>query len=288
VSLYASSVRPLVMGVLNVTPDSFFDGGLYLDSEAALRHGSEILDAGADIVDVGGESTRPGASTVPADEEVRRVVPVVEALAADRRIVSGSGRISIDTTKAVVAAAALAAGATMVNDVSASPELAEVAARAGAAYVAMHAKGTPADMQDDPRYDDVVSEVCTYLTAKAEGAEAAGVTEVWIDPGIGFGKTARHNLALLGALGRLTSLGWPVVVGTSRKTFLGRMAAGGPDCPPLPVSERLEGSLASAVWSMVAGAAAVRVHDVKATVDAARLVAAAADAARDVAAGAGR
>ncbi|MGO9195646.1 MAG: dihydropteroate synthase [Acidimicrobiales bacterium] len=265
------------MGVLNVTPDSFFDGGRYLDHDAAIRRGREILDEGADILDIGGESTRPGASAVPEDEELNRVLPVVEALALDGRVADGRARISIDTTTPAVARAAVSAGATIMNDVSAS--LAEVAAETGAAFVAMHAKGTPADMQDDPRYDDVVAEVSEYLAERAGAARAAGVAEVWIDPGIGFGKTAHHNLALLRALEQLTALGWPVVVGTSRKTFLGRIAAGGPDSPPLPPSERFEGSLATAVWSMACGAAAVRVHDVRATVHAARLVAAACGAA---------
>jgi dihydropteroate synthase len=270
------------MGVLNVTPDSFFDGGRYLEREAAVAHACEMLDAGADLVDVGGESTRPGAEPVPADEQLRRVLPVIEELSSAERIRAGRARISIDTRDAAVAFAAVAAGATMVNDVSASIELAEVAAECGAAYVAMHAKGTPADMQIDPRYDDVVQEVSEFLVDRAHRAEAAGVEEVWIDPGIGFGKNAHHNLALLGSLERLTSLGWPVVVGTSRKSWLGRIAAGGPDCDPLPVSERYEGSLASAVWSMAKGASAVRVHDVAATVQAARLVAASKEASEAV------
>lgn len=264
--------RPLVMGVLNVTPDSFFDGGRYLDHAAAAARGAELLDEGADLVDVGGESTRPGAAPVPLDEELRRVLPVVEALSADPRVAGGAARLSIDTRHAEVARAAVAAGATMVNDVSASPALAEVAAEAGVAYVAMHAKGTPADMQDDPRYDDVVAEVTEFLLERAESARRAGVGEVWIDPGIGFGKTARHNLALLGGLDRVSGHGWPVLVGTSRKSFLGRLAAGSPEADPLPPSERFEGSLASATWAMACGAAAVRVHDVAATVQSARLV----------------
>ncbi len=281
-SLYAHLVRRLVMGVLNVTPDSFFDGGRHLEPGAAVAYAREMLDAGADIVDVGGESTRPGAGPVPAPEQLRRVLPVIEELAGDPRVRDGQARISIDTRDPVVAFAAVAAGAGMVNDVSASIELAEVAAESGAAYVAMHAKGTPADMQSDPRYDDVVKEVSEFLADLAYRAEAAGVEEVWIDPGIGFGKTAHHNLALLGCLDRITSLGWPVVVGTSRKTFLGRIAAGGPDSVPLPPAERYEGSLASAVWSMAKGAAAVRVHDVGPTVEAARLLAAAEEAAKAV------
>ncbi|MHB8245777.1 MAG: dihydropteroate synthase [Acidimicrobiales bacterium] len=269
-------MRPLVMGVLNVTPDSFFDGGRYLDHEAAVRRGREILDEGADILDIGGESTRPGAAPVDQEEELRRVIPVVERLSRDERVLSGRARISVDTTTPAVARAAASVGATMLNDVSAS--LAEVAAETGSAFVAMHAKGSPADMQDDPAYDDVVAEVSEYLADRARIARSAGVDEIWIDPGIGFGKTARHNLALLRSLSRLASLGWPVMVGTSRKTFLGRIAAGGPDAAPLPASERFEGSLASAVWSMASGASAVRVHDVGATVQAARLVEAVAQA----------
>lgn len=260
------------MGVLNVTPDSFFDGGRYFDVSEALERGRQILEEGADIVDVGGESTRPGASDVPQDEELRRVVPVIEEMAADERVRAGTARISVDTRKPAVAEAALSAGARIVNDVSASTELAAVAAARGASYIAMHAKGTPRQMQVDPRYDDLVAEVSSFLSERAAAAQLAGVEEVLIDPGIGFGKTARHNLALLASIGELAALGWPVVVGTSRKAFLGRIAAGGPAASPLPPGERLEGSLASAVWSMAAGASVVRVHDVRATVEAARLV----------------
>jgi len=275
---YAAVVRPLVMGVLNVTPDSFFDGGRYFAAPSALGRARQIIEEGADIVDVGGESTRPGAIPVEEGEELRRVLPVVEALAGEASVAAGEVRISVDTTKAGVARACLAAGASMVNDVSASPELAAVAAEAGAAYVAMHAKGSPRTMQDDPRYDDVVSEVLGFLAERAEAAEAFGVREVWVDPGIGFGKTAHHNLALLEATDRVAALGWPVLVGTSRKSFLGRLAAGGPDEPLLGPEERFEGSLASAVWAMAAGASAVRVHDVAATVQAARLLGAVAAA----------
>jgi dihydropteroate synthase len=266
VTLHARPVaRPLVMGILNVTPDSFFDGGRYLDHGAAVRRGRQMAAEGADVIDVGGESSRPRADPVPAGEELRRVIPVLEALA-------GSARLSIDTTKAEVARQAVRAGATMINDVSAS--LAFVAAETGVAFVAMHRKGTPADMQDDPRYDDVLEEVSSYLAGRAEQASAAGVDEVWVDPGIGFGKTARHNLELLSGLSRLVDLGYPVLIGTSRKTFLGRIAAGTLDTggPPLPPEDRFEGSLASATWAMAHGAAAVRVHDVAATVQAASLL----------------
>jgi dihydropteroate synthase len=252
------------MGVLNVTPDSFFDGGRYLDHATAIARGRQMIAEGADIVDVGGESTRPGAAGVSEDEELRRVIPVVEALAGDVRV-------SIDTTKGGVARRAVAAGASMVNDVSASLEI--VAAETGAAFVAMHRVGTPLDMQDDPRYDDVLAEVAAYLAARAALATAAGVQEVWIDPGIGFGKTLRHNLRLLAGIPELVSIGYPVLVGTSRKSFLGRITgapgAGGPLRPP---EDRFEGSLATATYAMASGASAVRVHDVAATVQAARLV----------------
>jgi dihydropteroate synthase len=256
------------MGVLNVTCDSFSDGGLYMDYETAVRRGRQMVAEGVDVVDVGGESTRPGASAVAPDEELRRVVPVIEALA-------GEVRVSIDTAKASVAQAALAAGATLLNDVSSS--LAAVAAEHGAGFVAMHCKGTPADMQLDPRYDDVVGEVRQFLERCVTNARAAGVTEVYIDPGIGFGKSVRHNLQLLAALPELVATGVPVLVGTSRKSFIGHLGAGGsPDgrvgeVPPLGAHDRLDGSLASAVWAMACGAAVVRVHDVAATVQAARL-----------------
>ena len=256
------------MGVLNVTCDSFSDGGLYMDYETAVRRGRQMVAEGVDVVDVGGESPRPGASAVAPDEELRRVVPVIEALA-------GEVRVSIDTAKASVAHAALAAGATLLNDVSSS--LAAVAAEHGAGFVAMHCKGTPADMQLDPRYDDVVGEVRQFLERCVTNARAAGVTEVYIDPGIGFGKSVRHNLQLLAALPELVATGVPVLVGTSRKSFIGHLGAGGsPDgrvgeVPPLGAHDRLDGSLASAVWAMACGAAVVRVHDVAATVQAARL-----------------
>jgi dihydropteroate synthase len=253
------------MGILNVTPDSFFDGGWYLDHEAAIARGRAMAAEGADIIDVGGESTRPGAEPVDEAEELRRVIPVVEALAAEVPV-------SIDTTKGTVAEAAVAAGAFMVNDVSAS--LAPVVAGTGAAFVVMHRKGTPADMQLDPTYADVVGEVAGFLESRAVEAVELGIEDVWIDPGIGFGKTARHNLELLAGLPDLVALGYPVLVGTSRKSFLGKVAAGtvSGDGPPAPVADRLEGSIASAVWAMAKGAAAVRVHDVSATVQAARIV----------------
>jgi dihydropteroate synthase len=250
-------MRPLVMGVLNVTPDSFSDGGRWFDRDAAIAHGLEMVGEGADDVDVGGEWTRPGAEPVDEAEEVRRVVPVVEALVPHVRV-------SVDTRKRGVAEAALAAGATLLNDVTAS--LFDVAAAAGAGWVAMHMQGDPRTMQDDPRYDDVVAEVREFLVERARAARDAGVGEVWVDPGIGFGKNVDHNLALLAHLDALVGTGFPVLVGASRKRFLGVLT--GVDDPV----DRLEGSLAAATWAMSAGAAMVRVHDVRATVEAARIV----------------
>jgi dihydropteroate synthase len=247
-------LKPLVMGVLNVTPDSFSDGGRWLDAGAAVAHGRRMVDEGADVIDVGGESTRPGAEPVDVDEELRRVLPVVEALAPHTRV-------SIDTRKAEVAEAALAAGASLLNDVSAT--LAPVARAAGAGWVAMHMQGEPRTMQQDPTYDDVVAEVTTFLV---ERAQAAGVDEVWIDPGIGFGKTMAHNLALLAHLDTLVATGYPVVVGTSRKGFLGQLTGGA------PANDRVEASVATAAWALSRGASMVRVHDVAPTVAAARLL----------------
>jgi dihydropteroate synthase len=248
------------MGVLNVTPDSFSDGGRYLDPELAVAHGLALVAEGADVVDVGGESTRPGAGPVDEAEERRRVVPVIEALAP-------SVRVSVDTRSAAVAEAAVAAGATLVNDVSAS--LWPVAAEVGAGWVAMHMRGEPVTMQEAPRYDDVVAEVGAFLQERAARARAAGVEEVWIDPGIGFGKTLEHNLALLRSLDRLVAGGVPVVVGASRKGSLGQLTGGA------PVHDRLEASVATAVWAVEQGAAMVRVHDVAATVRALALLEAA-------------
>jgi dihydropteroate synthase len=261
------------MGVVNVTPDSFSDGGRYLDHAAAVAHARDLVAQGADWVDVGGESTRPRAEPVPADEELRRVVPVVEALVAD------DVAVSIDTRKVEVARAAVAAGARMINDVSAT--LAEVAGAGGTAFVAMHMQGDPRTMQDEPAYDDVVAQVRDHLVAHAEAARAAGATEVWIDPGIGFGKTLAHNLELLANLDAFVATGYPVLVGTSRKTMLGTLAARAgagavARATVPPPSDRLEGSVATAVWSVQRGAAMVRVHDVAATARAFAAVGAAA------------
>lgn len=246
------------MGVLNVTPDSFSDGGRFFDPESAVERGLAMVAEGADVVDVGGESSRPGAAAVPEEEERRRVLPVVEALA-------GEVRVSIDTTKAGVAEAAVAAGATLVNDISAS--LDGVAAALGVGWVAMHMKGDPRTMSSKARYRDVVEEVSGFLRRRAERALAAGVGEVWVDPGIGFAKTAEHNLALMRNLAGIVADGHPVLVGASRKSFIGKVLATVEG--PLPVEARSEGSLAAAVWAMDAGAAMVRVHEVAPTVQAA-------------------
>jgi dihydropteroate synthase len=257
------------MGVLNVTPDSFSDGGRFLDPEAAIAHGLAMAAAGADVVDVGGESTRPGAEPVGAVEESRRVVPVVHELA--RHV-----RVSIDTRHAVVAEAAVAAGATLVNDVSASLGPLTAALGPGVGFVAMHMRGDPRTMQDDPRYDDVVAEVADFLRRRADEAAELGVEEVWVDPGIGFGKSAAHNLALLAGLADVVAAGHPVLVGTSRKRFLGLLLAEADGLAPgevVPTDDRLEGSVATAAWAMWQGARMVRAHDVRATVLAAARVA---------------
>jgi dihydropteroate synthase len=254
------------MGIVNVTPDSFSDGGAYLDPGAAVAHGLELAAVGAAVIDVGGESTRPGAAPVDADEELRRVLPVVRALAERAGV-----PVSIDTTKATVARAALDAGARMVNDVSggtADPELVRVAAAAGAAYVAMHMRGTPRTMQDAAHYDDVVGEVCDELRVRVVHALEAGVDArcLFVDPGIGFAKTAAHNVALLRALPEVAArVGMPVMVGTSRKSFLARIIADTDDCMAArddSMVARDDATLATSVWCFEQGAALVRVHDV--------------------------
>jgi dihydropteroate synthase len=247
-------MRPKLMGVVNVTPDSFSDGGLYLDPEAAIRHGEGLARAGAAILDVGGESTRPGAEEVGVAEELRRVVPVVEGLGGIE------AQISIDTSKAAVAEAALEAGAEIVNDVTAlrgDAEMAALCADREAVVVLMHMLGMPRTMQDEPRYDDVVDDVKAFLSERVEAAVAAGIAEerIWLDPGIGFGKTAEHNLELLRRLGELHELGRPLVIGTSRKSFIGRVD--GSDA-----GERLGGTIASSVLAAAEGAEVLRVHDV--------------------------
>ncbi|MGQ0679617.1 MAG: dihydropteroate synthase [Actinomycetota bacterium] len=248
--------RTLVMGVLNVTPDSFSDGGDFIDPGAAVDRALQMVDQGADILDIGGESTRPGAEEVPETEELRRVVPVIKALAGRTGVA-----ISIDTTKAAVAQAALDAGAIIVNDISAlrfDPQMARMAAAAGAGVVLMHMQGRPRTMQANPIYADVVADVTRELIELAEAAGQEGIDPqcIAVDPGIGFGKTREHNLALLRATRQLCALGYPVLVGPSRKSFIGTTL-------DLPVQDRLEGTAAVVAWVVNEGARIVRVHDVK-------------------------
>jgi dihydropteroate synthase len=266
--------RPAVMGVINVTPDSFSDGGEFVEPGAAIAHGIELAERGADILDVGGESTRPGAERVTAEEETERVLPVVQGLSTATQV-----PVSIDTTKAAVARAALDAGAVIVNDVAAGrfdPDVLGVTARAGAGYVAMHMLGEPRTMQLDPRYDDVVAEVGDFLVERIEAAHAAGIRPdaVAADPGIGFGKTVEHNLQLLAGLPMLANrVPAPLLIGTSRKTFIGKVLARAAKAPDeLAVDEREEGTLATVVWAVEHGASIVRVHDVRPAAQAIRLL----------------
>jgi dihydropteroate synthase len=263
--------RPAVMGIVNVTPDSFSDGGRFLDPGRAVEHGLALAAAGAAVLDVGGESTRPGSQPVPADEQRRRVVPVIRRLAAEAGVA-----VSVDTADASVAAAALEAGATLVNDITAGrgdPEMLPLVARTGAGYVFMHMQGTPATMQADPRYDDVVAEVGAFLATRREAAREAGIADdrLVADPGLGFGKTVAHNLALLARLGEVArAAGVPLLVGPSRKGFIG--VAGGRPGEPLPVDQREDGTLAAVVWALDHGAAMVRVHEVAPAVEAVRVL----------------
>lgn len=255
--------RARVMGIVNVTPDSFSDGGRHAGVEAAVAHALKLVEAGADILDIGGESTRPGAEAVPADEEIARVVPVIGAIAART-----ATPISIDTMKPAVARAAMAAGASIWNDVTAlghAPDSPAVAAELGCTVVLMHMRGQPRTMQHDPRYDDVVAEVAAHLAGRADAALAAGAARdrIWLDPGLGFGKTAQHNLELLRRLDRLTGLGFPVLVGASRKRTIQALDPTATD--PL---DRLGGSLALHLFAAERGAAIIRAHDVRETVQA--------------------
>ncbi|HVN41624.1 MAG TPA: dihydropteroate synthase [Steroidobacteraceae bacterium] len=258
--------RPVVMGVLNVTPDSFSDGGRYFDRDAAVARGLRMAEEGAAIIDVGGESTRPGAAAVSAAEELDRVVPVIERLAAASAVV-----LSVDTSKPEVMRAAVAAGAGMVNDVRALavPGAREAVAQGGPAVCLMHMQGEPATMQADPRYGAVVAEVRGFLAARAAECERSGIERgrICLDPGIGFGKRARHNLELLSHLPLLAELGYPLLVGVSRKSLIGIITG-------RPPAGRLAGSLALAALSAAGGAAIVRAHDVAETVDAVRIAAA--------------
>jgi dihydropteroate synthase len=243
------------MGIVNVTPDSFSDGGAFFDRPAAVERALQMVEEGADIIDIGGESTRPGAGDVPATEELERVVPVIEAIAA-----ATSVAISVDTSKAIVAKAALDAGAAIVNDVSAlrfDPGMAGVVASFRAGVVLMHMQGSPRTMQSNPTYSDVVEDVAAELSGWAGGAREAGIAkeQIVVDPGIGFGKNREHNLLLLKHLDRLAGLGYPVLIGASRKSFIGATL-------DLPVGERVEGTAAVVAWAAAHGAAIVRVHDV--------------------------
>ena len=247
-----------IMGIVNVTPDSFSDGGLFLDPERAIEHARRLAREGADVVDVGGESTRPGARGVSAAEELERVGPVLEGLRDGGDSLGAS--ISIDTSKVAVAEAALEAGAEIVNDVTAlrsEPELAALCASRGCGVVLMHMQGTPRTMQENPIYDDVVDDVRAFLAERLEFATSQGVDEgrIWVDPGIGFGKTVDHNLELLQRIGELRDLGRPIVVGASRKSFIGRITNRDPD-------ERLGGTIAADVIALRGGAEVFRVHDV--------------------------
>jgi dihydropteroate synthase len=257
--------RALVMGIVNVTPDSFSDGGLFLDPGRAVAHGLQLVRDGADLLDIGGESSRPGATPVPADEELARVLPVVEGLVKQTDV-----PLSIDTTKAVVADRVLAAGAHVINDITAlqgDADMAAVVRRHGAGVVLMHMRGTPQTMQDNPTYTDVVAEVMAFLQARLQAAEDQGIARarVALDPGIGFGKTLEHTLRLLACLHEFGRLGRPVCLGVSRKGFLGQITG-------RPRSERLAGSLAVACHALAARSARIlRVHDVAATRDAVRI-----------------
>jgi dihydropteroate synthase len=261
--------RVLIMGVLNVTPDSFSDGGKFLDVNRAVAHAREMAQAGADIIDVGGESTRPGAASVSEEEELQRVLPVVERL--------NDFLVSVDTTKAGVAAKALAAGARIVNDISAlrfDPRMVDVVRDAGAGLVLMHMRGTPGTMQQAPHYDDVVAQVRSFLAERVAFAGSRGVkkTQIAVDPGIGFGKTVGHNLQLLARLGELGSLGCPLLVGPSRKSFIGKVLTPPGAGQVRDADERLWGTAATVAWAVAQGAAVVRVHDVAEMRDVVRMV----------------
>ena len=257
--------RTVIMGILNVTPDSFYDGGRYARAEAAVQHALQMVQDGADIVDIGGESTRPGSQPVPEEEELRRVLPVIEAVRGQVDV-----PISIDTTKSRVAERALQAGACMVNDISGlgfDPRMAEAVARHGALCCVMHIQGTPQTMQQNPQYEDVVRDISRYFEERLALAERAGIPRenIWLDPGIGFGKTVEHNLEILRRLREFTAFGLPILIGTSRKSFIGKILG---DLPP---EERLEGTAATVAIAIMNGANAVRVHDVREMVRIARM-----------------
>lgn len=249
------SQRTLIMGILNVTPDSFSDGGLYFDRQSALERAYQMIEDGADIIDIGGLSTRPGSNPVPVEEELRRTVPLIEALSEEISV-----PISIDTYRSEVAREALGAGASMVNDISGlrfDPEMSSVVAEAGVPVVLMHIRGTPRNMQKDPSYEALIPEIMDYLRESIELARASGIKDIIVDPGIGFGKTFDHNLEIIHNLEEFTMLGRPVLVGPSRKAFLGEILQ------TAPPTERIEGTAAAVTVSVINGANIVRVHDVK-------------------------
>ncbi len=250
--------RPKVMGVLNVTPDSFSDGGAFQEATKAIDHACRMVEWGADLIDVGGESTRPGAQPVPLDEELERVLPVVEVL-SQKKI-----PVSIDTSKARVAEFAIDAGARFVNDVTAfsDPEMASVCASGEVDVCLMHMKGTPRTMQQAPEYNDVVAEIKSFLLSRAAYAESYGIQsdKIWLDPGIGFGKTTHHNLHILAETAAFASLPYPLLIGVSRKAFIGRLI--GAEDLPAPVARRISGSLAAQIWAWERGARMIRTHDV--------------------------
>ena len=257
--------RTHIMGVLNVTPDSFSDGGKFLDFNSAIRHGISMAEEGADIIDVGGESTRPGSEPVPAEEEIKRVVPVITELAGRINI-----PISVDTYKAEVARKALSAGAEIINDISAlrfGPEMVDVAKEFDSGLILMHMQGNPKDMQKAPVYDDVLAEIKDYFVQQTEFAESRGIdrSKIILDPGIGFGKTTEHNVRILQNLPFFKSLKFPLLIGVSRKSLIGNIL-------DLPAEQRLEGSLAAMAFSILNGANIVRVHDVRESVRAARVI----------------
>jgi dihydropteroate synthase len=256
---------PRVMGIVNVTPDSFSDGGKFNTTHKAVAHAMELVEQGADILDIGGESTRPGATPVPLDEELKRVIPVIKALA------QAGVPLSIDTYKTEVMRAAIDAGADIVNDVCAlqAPNALEIVAASKVGVCLMHMQGRPQTMQADPQYQDVVAEVCEFLSSRLKAAEQAGIARerIVLDPGFGFGKRTAHNLTLLNHLSSLQSLGLPLLIGLSRKSVLGQVVG-------LSIDERIHASIAASVVSVMKGANIVRVHDVKPTVDALKIVSA--------------
>jgi len=248
--------RTWLIGVVNVTPDSFFNGGLYFEPARAIERALAIAAEGADIIDIGGESSRPGSSPIPAKEEKKRILPVIEILKQKKDIL-----ISVDTSKAEVAESALAAGADIINDISAGrfdPRMLPLAARSGAGLILMHMKGTPRTMQIAPHYDDVTGEVKAFLKDRLDAAESCGVSRenIILDPGIGFGKTLEHNLALINNLGSLSDLGRPLLIGVSRKSFIGKILK-------LEAPDRLEGTIAASIVSILRGASLLRVHDIQ-------------------------